>query len=240
MIDFLVVDATIERPDVQKLDKVWESRKLSCSTTVPDQVSAIRSALDNSLTGNRKSVIIECSLPEKKALAWFVSRNKLKEIDFFYEIFSSKAFQSTLDDETLKPAQTNRDFKPRRKRFIAESGYSNSAGDPVKEDLLGFTLKSCFTQTGMLASDIFDGMAEQQAPTETPPQPTALSSGSALLQQSALAADAMLQSGFANGLCYLSSSAWSSWFKAHSRDRTFVYLDKGTGKITFIITSDTE
>lgn len=245
MLTFLLLLADTPRPDLEALNKIFDE-KIECTQTISEPVDRLTTDLKERLSGKGSVVTIQCSLPDNKSFDWFVKRDRLSEIDFFYEMFRNKGFRKTIKKEAkdLTPPKLDRDFKPKRRRFIAESGFGGTNGEAVKEDRFGFEMKSCFTQTGMLAADIFyarpDAVSPVDANVKTGGATSAVGGGQQAMDIAIDAAGSMLGSNYAGGLCYLSNGAWAPWFQAISWDRTYVFIDKSTHKANFVFLTESE
>lgn len=250
MLTLLLLLADTPRPDSDELNKIFD-KKIECTRQASHAVDRLTTGLTHRLSNRGSAVSVQCTLPDNPTFDWFLSRDRLSEIDFFYEVFRNKGFRKAVkeDAKNLIPAKANRQFTPKRQRYIAESGIGRGTGEAVKEDRFGFELKSCFTQTGMLAADIFHASPDTvhletvHLDTQTHAAPSAdpvASDGEQAMTIAVDAANAMLGSDYATGLCYLSRAAYAPWFKSISSDRTYVYINKSKREATFIFLTQGE
>jgi len=235
MIDFLVMEAAAQRPGPDLVEAMWAEIEIVCTRRKDDPYKEIRKSLKNRLGQNGAIASITCKLPDHPVLGWYASRAQITEIDFFYEIFRSDGFQDAAKKfKDLKPVDVDREFRPRRTRYVAESGFRQQSTDLVKNDLFGFELDSCFSITGDLASQIFyaSPYGDDDSMMET--------RGSEAMGMSTAVAKDSLGERYGEGQCYHSPSAWAPWFNGYGWDHTFVFLDKRERDITFIMLTDSE
>jgi hypothetical protein len=210
--DYRPIDWQEDPPSAEAIAAAFERPWIAELPALRPEIAAVLDVCHEWMNGH--AVAAQFIVDLDPALAFYATRNRLPEIDFFVHLFRHPTVRARLLGlETL----TWYEGAP-------DDSYAAHVGPT-----LGFELKSSWVTIGTLASRLAAGsvLGPRKAPSD-----------SRVLELVGGVAEAAFESRYSDALAYFSWKPWASWFFASESDSTYFWFDKATGLVTVLMITD--